>query len=115
MASIFRPEAVEGRRQAWLGSIQLIRPVSLSVLTGFVLLVALGVAAFLITGQYTRKARVHGVLVPDHGVIRLLPPSSATVAERRVVEGQAVREGDVLFVLAVDRSTANGDTQGTRT
>jgi membrane fusion protein len=111
MASIFRPEAIEGRRQGWLGPIQLVRPVSLSVLTAGVLLVAVGVGAFLGTGQYTRKARVHGVLVPDHGVIRLLPPLAATVAERRVTEGQAVREGDVLFVLAVDRSTANGDTQ----
>jgi membrane fusion protein len=111
MASIFRPEAIEGRRQGWLGPIQLIRPVSLSVLTVLVLLVALGVAAFLMTGQYTRKARVHGVLVPNRGVIRLLPPQAATVAERRVAEGQAVREGDVLFVLAVDRATVSGDTQ----
>ena len=30
-ASIFRPEAVEHRRQAWLGSIQLVRPLSLSL------------------------------------------------------------------------------------
>lgn len=35
-ASIFRPEAVEHRRQAWLGSIQLVRPLSLSLLTGAV-------------------------------------------------------------------------------
>src|SRR3989442_8102825 len=113
MASIFRPEAIEGRRQGWLGPIQLVRPVSLSVLTAGVLLVAVGVGAFLCTGQYTRKARVHGVLVPDHGVIRLLPPLAATVAERRVTQGPAGREGDVLFVLAVDRSTAHGDTQAT--
>jgi len=111
MASLFRPEAVEGRRQAWLGSIQLIRPVSLTVLTLLVLAVAAAAAAFLALGQYTRKAHVVGYLAPDRGVIRLLPPLAATVFERRVAEGQTVREGDALFVLTIDRSTAGGDTQ----
>src|SRR2546428_2001144 len=99
MASIFRPEALEGRRQAWLGPIQLVRPVSLSVLTALVLLAALGVAAFLVSGQYTRKARVHGVLVPDHGVIRLLPPLAATVAERRAPLGRAGTQRRVALRL----------------
>jgi membrane fusion protein len=111
MAPMFRPEAVEGRRQAWLGSIQLIRPVSLTLLTLFVLAVALAAAAFLALGQYTRKAHVVGYLAPNRGVIRLLPPLAATVAERRVAEGQTVHEGDVLFVLAIDRATVGGDTQ----
>ena len=33
MTSLFRPEVFESRQRAWLGSIQLIRPVSLAVLT----------------------------------------------------------------------------------
>jgi membrane fusion protein len=111
MASIFRPEAVEGRRQAWLGGIHLTRPVSLTALTWLVLGIAVAVAAFMTLGQYTRKARVVGYLIPDRGVIRLVPPLAATVAERRAVEGQSVHAGDVLFVLDVDRSTSGGDTQ----
>lgn len=110
-ASIFRPEAVEHRRQAWLGSIQLVRPLSLSLLTGAVV-VALGLTlATLSWGEYTRKARVGGVLVPEGGVVRLLPPQAAVVLERRADEGQRVRAGDVLFVLSLDRATAGGDAQ----
>lgn len=110
-ASIFRPEAVEHRRQAWLGSIQLVRPLSLSLLTGAVV-VALGLTlATLSWGEYTRKARVGGVLVPEGGVVRLLPPQAAVVLERRAGEGQRVRAGDVLFVLSLDRATAGGDAQ----
>lgn len=111
MPSLFRPEVVEGRRQQWLGSIQLIRPVSLAVLTAFVALTAAAAATYLSLGEYTRKARVSGYLVPDRGVIRLVPPQAATVVERHVTEGQVVKRGDVLFVLSMERATLRGDTQ----
>ena len=108
---LFRPEALANRQRDWLGSIQLIRPVSLGLLTGFVVLVAIAVAAYLSLGEYTRKARVSGYLVPDRGVIRLVSPQPATVVESHVVEGRAVHRGDVLFVLAVGQATLSGDTQ----
>lgn len=111
MPNLFRPEVVEGRRQGWLGSIQLIRPVSFAVLTSFVALTAVAVVSYLSLGEYTRKARVSGYLVPDSGVIRLVTPQPATVVERHVAEGQAVRQGDVLFVLSLERATLQGGTQ----
>lgn len=109
--SLFRPEAIRGQQQAWLGSIQLIRPVSFALLTTLVLAVAALVALVLVEGRYTRKAHVSGFLVPDKGVLRLLPQQAGTVLERRVAEGQAVRQGDILFVLSTDRATLGGDTQ----
>jgi membrane fusion protein len=111
MASLFRPEVLNSRQREWLGSVQLARPVSLAVLTVFVLVVAVAVAAFLTVGQYTRKARVAGYLVPDRGVIRLAAPQSATVLESRAKEGASVHQGDVLFVLAVGQASTRGDTQ----
>ncbi len=109
--SLFRPEAVQGQQQAWLGSIQLIRPVSFSVLTALVLVVAAVVGLVLVESRYTRKAHITGFLVPDKGLLRLLPQQAGTVLERRVAEGQAVHLGDVLFVLSTDRATLGGDTQ----
>ena len=111
MASLFRPEVLENRQRDWLGSIQLIRPVSLAVLTFFVVLTAAAVASYLVFGEYTRKARVSGYLVPDQGVIRLMSPQAATLLEAHAVEGAAVRKGDVLFVLSVGQSTLSGETQ----
>jgi membrane fusion protein len=111
MAGLFRAEALEHHERDWLGSIQLIRPVSLAVLTALAVVVAVAVAAYLTLGEYTRKARVGGYLVPDRGVIRLLAPQPATVVESHVAEGRAVRRGDVLFVLAVGQATLSGDTQ----
>jgi len=111
VAGLFRPEALEYREREWLGSIQLIRPVSLALLTGFVLLVAMAVGSYLALGEYTRKARVSGYLAPDRGVIRLMAPQPATLVESHVREGSAVRRGDVLFVLDVGQATMSGDTQ----
>ena len=113
MVNIFRREALESQQTSWIGEIQLIRPLSLTLLTGGVVLAVLAVGAFLALGEYTRKVRVSGVLVPDRGVIRLLPPQDAVVLERRVAEGASVRAGDVLFVLSLDRAAAAGDTQAT--
>ncbi|HEX6703986.1 MAG TPA: HlyD family efflux transporter periplasmic adaptor subunit [Albitalea sp.] len=111
MVSLFRPEVIEGRQQAWLGSIQLVRPVPLAVLTLLVLTIAVLTGAFLFEGRYTRKAHITGVLVPDRGVTKLVPPQAGVVKERYVVEGQSVRKDDVLFVLSIDRASLAGDTQ----
>jgi len=101
--SLFRPEALEAQRQQWLGRVQLVRPLSLTVLTAGVVAVALALAAFLALAQYTRKATAVGVLVPDSGLIRLVPAAAGTVLERHVSEGQAVSAGEVLFVIGVER------------
>jgi len=111
MGSLFRPEALTHRQRDWLGSIQLVRPVSLAVLTGLVVLIVAAIAAYLTFGEYTRKARVSGYLAPDRGVMRLVSPQPATVVESHASEGLAVRRGDVLFVLAVGQATLSGDTQ----
>ena len=111
MTSLFRPEVLERRQRDWLGNIQLTRPVSLTVLTVLVVVVAVVLVVFLSLGQYTSKARISGVLVPDQGVIRLMAPQGAVVLESHVAEGLAVQKGAVLYVLAVGQVTLSGDTQ----
>ena len=111
MANLFRREVLDSRQREWLGAVQLTRPVPLWVATGFVLAVAATVFAFLWFGEYTRKARIVGYLVPDRGVIRLVAPQAASILESQVSEGRRVRQGDVLFVLSVGQTSASGDTQ----
>ena len=111
MASLFRPEVAEAQRQSWLGQVQLVRPLSLTLYTLGVLGVLTLVVAFLFFGEYTRKARIGGVLVPDLGVIRLVPPVQGRVLERHVQEGQTVRAGQLMFVLALEGSTLSHDVQ----
>lgn len=111
MSGLFRPESVEHQSHSWLGGIQLVRPVPLAILTGLVACTAIATGWFLFQGEYTRKAHVVGVIVPDRGLLRLPSPAIGTVVERRVTEGASVQAGDVLFVVSVDRSTLKGDAQ----
>ncbi len=108
---LFRDEALQARQGTGLGRVQLLRPLSLDLVTLGVLVVAMLVGAFLALAQYTRKATVDGALAPDRGLIRLVPAEAATVIERRVAEGQTVKAGDVLFVLALERPRLLADAQ----
>jgi membrane fusion protein len=111
VSSLFRPEAVAAQQQARLGTVQLVRPLALAWLTAAAALLALALATFGTLAEYTRKAQVAGVLAPDLGLIRIVPAAAGTVLERHVGEGQTVRAGDTLFVLAQDRLTRDDAVQ----
>jgi membrane fusion protein len=85
--------------------------VSLTVLTVLLVACAVAVGSWLMLGEYTRKAHVRGLLVPDRGWIRLVSPQLATVTERRATQGQPVRAGEVLFVLSLGHHTRDGEAQ----
>jgi membrane fusion protein len=103
--TLFRREAVEFARERPLGEVALIRPLSSSSLTAGAMVIALTVIAFAFWGEYTRKAHVVGYLAPTKGVIKVYPPSAATVVTRQVKEGQRVARGDPLFVLTTDHGS----------
>lgn len=108
MTSLFRPEVIESRQKQWLGGIRLMRPLTLQMLTLCAVLAAAAVITFLTLGEYTRKARLIGYLVPDGGVVRLVAPQVATVLESHALEGRAVRAGDLLYVLSLDAANQRG-------
>ena len=88
------------------GRIVLARPVSFAWLTGLFVAIAVSIGLFLAGFSTTRKVQVGGVLLPRDGLIGVLPAQSGRVMEVRVREGQEVAEGDVLFVLGNDRTSA---------
>lgn len=104
--SLFRPEVVAARRGEWLGSVILMCPVSFTFLAAFAVLCASAIVALLCCGTYTKRARIAGVLVPDRGLLKIVPPQPGVIVEGRVKEGEAVQHGDVLFVLSSERLTS---------
>lgn len=112
MNGLFRPEAVQAARQQWLGPVQLAQPPALRWLAGGAVVLLGALLLLLAAGHYTRKASLPGVLEPQAGLVRLLPSAPATVVEQHVREGQTVRAGELLFVLAQDRFSRNDATQG---
>lgn len=108
-APLFRDAVFAARQDQWLGEAIHIRPIAFSTLAiGFGVL-ATALVIFLIWGEYTRKIRASGYIVPNVGVIKVAAAQPGIVAELRVKEGQAIAAGDVLAVLNSERTTATGD------
>ncbi len=84
------------------------RPLSFTVVCWAAFAIALTLAALLVFGEYTKRARVMGVLAPERGVIKVMPPQVGLIVARHVNEGDRVQAGDKLFTLSLDRVTGIG-------
>lgn len=111
---LFRPEAVQAQTGTGLGEIILSQPLSARLLSAISLFIALSAIVFLFVGQYTRRVRVEGFLLPEQGVLRIVPPQTGIVRELRVREGDIVSKGDVLYVLSSERSVADAPSSEAR-
>jgi len=106
---LFRHAALNAQKNHWLGTILLVRPVSYLLLTGMAILFALIVVAFMACATYTKRSTVMGQLVPETGLLKVYAPQLGLVVEKKVQEGQLVKQGDILFVLSSERYS---DVQG---
>lgn len=109
---LFRRQAVHAQQTSALGTVLLARPLSQSVFALFAAASIAAVVAFLAWGEFTRKARVNGWLVPEQGLVKVFATQAAVVSEVLVREGVAVKAGEPLLVLSAERrSAALGNTQ----
>jgi membrane fusion protein len=109
---LFRQEAIDAQREKLLGEVSLARPVPLWVFTALALAFAVGLVAFSIWGEYSRRERVDGFLALDVGAARILAPEAGTIAELLAKEGDEVDAGQPLIRLSFERGTASGVTSG---
>ncbi|HZD51797.1 MAG TPA: HlyD family efflux transporter periplasmic adaptor subunit, partial [Woeseiaceae bacterium] len=108
---LFRPEVLEARRQTWLGDISLAQPIPVWLLASLTVTAAVLVAGFLALGEYTRRSRVVGQLVPDAGLATVVAPVAGTIARLLPQEGESVERDEALAIIATSHATAaNGDT-----
>lgn len=106
---LFRPEAIQARAGSWLGGVRLNTSLPWWGVTAGAALLATALLAYAFLGEVTRKVHVSGILVPAGGQMDLHAAAAGRVAELRVAEGQPVRQGDALMVLALDRITGAGE------
>ncbi len=108
--SLFRPEALAAQAHGGFGKLRAGRSVGAWTITAIALTLAASLVAYGILGEASRKARVIGTLVAAGGDINLTAPVAAKLQKINVIEGQAVRAGDVMFVLDLDHQTTTGTT-----
>ena len=110
--SLFRKEVLSQRKDEWLGAVLLTPKISHVLFTFFAVLVTVSILGLLFFGDYTRKARIAGWLVPEGGVTQVFSPQRGVVAEIHVKEGAEVTQGQRLLTLSTERqSAAFGATQ----
>jgi membrane fusion protein len=101
---LFRRESEQARATAWLGKVVLIRPMSFAFLTTCAFVFAVALALFFCLGEYTRKARLTGVLIPAQGIVKILAQQTASVEAVHAREGEAVDKDSVVVVLGDGRA-----------
>lgn len=109
--SLFRQEVLNAQKTRWTGAIILTRLVSFVFLTLCVAGIAVALMAFGVWGEYTKRSMVQGQLIPEQGLIQSHVMTSGTVIDRRVIEGQSVNRGDVLFRISTAHLGDDGSTQ----
>lgn len=107
---LFRPQALEHDDRRTLGRVLLAQPLSLRIVGVGALVFLAAAALFAWQAEFARRVRVHGTLVPAGGVARASAPAAARVLERPATPGARVEAGTVLFVLALDRESVDGET-----
>ncbi|KFN45143.1 HlyD family secretion protein [Arenimonas metalli] len=105
---LFRKEVLEARQNRQLGGISLSQPLEAWLLVGFSILAAIVIVAFLLLGEYTRRSRVTGQLVPDLGLATIVSPTSGVVARLFPEEGEQVVKDQALTIIDVPRVMASG-------
>ena len=106
---MFRKQVRDHKDNAWLGRIVLIRPPAFTLVSALAAGFTLLLVAFFVLGEYTRKARVSGVLVPTQGVIKILAQQAGVVAAVHAVEGSPVKKDAPLLVIGDGRTADDRD------
>ena len=109
--SLFRREALESGSGRPLGCISIVQPLSLWMLAAFAIAAAACLVLLLAFGEYTRRSRVSGQLVPDLGLVTVAAPAAGVVTGPLPLEGGRVARGQPLAVVATPHATSvSGDT-----
>lgn len=87
----------------------LARPIPLRIAALISALLLMALILFLVSGEYARKVRVVGNLVPTEGAIKIVAPQFGRILGTRVREGDAISSSQVMFEISAERSNQDGD------
>lgn len=102
-SELIRAEVLESRKSTIRGNIVIAHPVSHGVFTLFAIAILGAMSMAMGFGEYTRHARISGVLEPVAGLARVYAPQAGVVTELRVREGDFVKKGHILLIAKTER------------
>src|SRR5271166_217981 len=109
-SKLFRDRALEAKRDAWIGRVQIAQPLPVK-LVAFIAALLVGLSlAYAELGHYTRRVNATGVLLPRDGLLDLSSNVVGIIAACAVEEGQKVTKGQLLFVIDREANSVAGPT-----
>ena len=111
--SLFREEVLARKTESLHGTINLAVPMSWQMISACLTVVLLVAAAFLFSASYSRSETASGSVLPNGGILQVIPPRSGQVQDLRVREGQLVRRGSTLATVRAEQTDRLG--AGTQT
>ncbi|MFT8719557.1 HlyD family secretion protein [Acetobacter sp.] len=111
MSSLYRQEAIDARRDTWLGQVQATQSLSIRVISWVTLALVILAVIYIRFGIYTRRVHATGYMLPPTGLITIDANAAGIVSKRLAEEGQRVHKGQPLFVVDLGARTASGATQ----
>ncbi|MFV2949872.1 biotin/lipoyl-binding protein, partial [Pseudomonas japonica] len=108
--SLFRSEVNPLRKKSYLGDVLIQQPLSFFVVAVIGVMLVCLILAIAFFGTFTKKSTANGILMPEHGMLRLSSSASGVIRDVLVKEGEFVQTGQKLFVLSGERFGRNGKT-----
>ena len=108
---LFRREALDARRDAWLGRVQISQPLPVRIVAWSCVALTVGAVLLLTFGTYTRRVHATGQVMPKSGLLTLGAIQPGTISVIHATEGQRVQKGDVLFTEDLEATSLTGPTQ----
>src|SRR2546421_7090498 len=111
IATLFRREVADARKNAWLGEVQIAQPLPITIVAAVSLALVSSTIAYAWLATYTRRVHASGALMPSAGLITVAAPAAGLVSSAAAAEGDQVRKGDLLFVINLESMSSDGPTQ----
>jgi len=109
MSGLFRKEVMDKQSQRHLGDVFLSTPLSFWAITGLITLIMAGLIVVAIFGEYARKERVVGVLVPSKCLVQIIPQQSGVFETVFVQSGDNIERGAPLLKIKDDTALSDGN------
>ncbi|AKA24072.1 HlyD family secretion protein [Pseudomonas chlororaphis] len=109
--TLYRQEALHANRRSTLGGVALYVGVHHRLLAAAALLFVVSVAMFLYNGSYTARERATGDLLPEQGVLNVVPATAGVVTHVFVQDGQQVERDAPLLAVSTEVATELGETR----
>lgn len=105
---LFRKEVIEHNNSAIEGSVLISSSLGLTISAIVTTILMVGIALFITFGEYTRKARLIGIVMPSSGLIKITPQFNGYVTKLKVKEGEHVKKGQLLYHISGEHYNSQG-------